>query len=103
MLSSCAAALKLSCSATARNVRSWWSVSVFSLVSVSAIDDPGTTIGDVEQPVGGRHQRSGPDPANRPSPQPAVAADVPIRPAGSALSRVAALLDAGSFVERYGH
>src|SRR2546429_7693667 len=50
MLSSWAAALKLSCSATARNVRSWCRVRAFSTASVSAIADSRTTIGQVTEP-----------------------------------------------------
>src|SRR5437879_9911078 len=47
MLSSCAAALKLSCSATARNVRSWCSVRALSSARVSAITESRSTIGQV--------------------------------------------------------
>src|SRR5215472_16180380 len=47
MLSSCAAALKLSCSATARKVRSWCRVSPFSTPRVSAMAR--TTIGQVTE------------------------------------------------------
>src|SRR5579859_2422575 len=52
MLSSSAAALKLRCSATARNVRSWWSVRVLSSASVSAIPNSGSTIGQVTEDGG---------------------------------------------------
>src|SRR6266540_4213762 len=85
MLSSWAAALKLSCSATARKVRSWCSVRVLSSASVSAIRIPGSTIGQVTD-LGGRDVRGA----------------VPARttpPAAVAIDRVHALLDPGSFVE----
>src|SRR3979411_1990202 len=82
MHSSSAAALKLSCSATARNVRSWWSVRVLSSASVSAIPDSGSTIGQVTEEGGG------PKPG-------ATAAAAPPGPR----ERGGALLEAGSFAE----
>src|SRR2546423_2203335 len=79
MLSSWAAALKLSCSATARKVRSWCRVSPLSRASASAL--AATTIGHVTaEPAGGGRKLGVPAPAE-------------------ARERVAALLDAGSFVE----
>src|SRR5258708_1510779 len=54
MRSSSAAALKLSCSATAGKVRSWCSVRDLSRASGSAIADSRTTIGHVTEVGGGR-------------------------------------------------
>src|SRR6266487_4438867 len=110
MLSSCAAALKLSCSATARNVRSWCSVRALSTASVSAITNSGSTIGQVTShvtdPVGGgsatasdreldrlRRRRAG---VLDPTPGPGTGRRG--RPHG-ARERLVALLDPDSFVE----
>src|SRR5215472_12933862 len=82
MLSSSAAALKLSCSATARNVRSWWSVRVLSSASVSAIPDSRSTIGQVTE-EGGGSKPGGTASAPLPGPR----------------ERIEALVDAGSFAE----
>src|SRR5260370_2218693 len=76
MLSSSAAALKLSCSATARKVRSWCSVRDLSRASGSAIADSRTTIGHVTE-VGGERE---------PGPR----------------ARLERLLDPGSFTELVG-
>ncbi|TMC09919.1 MAG: hypothetical protein E6J41_09525 [Chloroflexi bacterium] len=82
MLSSSAAALKLSCSATARNVRSWWSVSVLSRATVSAMPESRSTIGQVTE-EGGRGKPAGGATA----------------PPAEPRARVEALLDPGSFAE----
>src|SRR5947209_15664399 len=83
MLSSWAAALKLSCSATARKVRSWCRVSPLSRASASAI--AATTIGHVTaEPAGGGRK---------------LPAATPGGMSTAARERVEALLDAGSFVE----
>src|SRR5215472_17462802 len=102
MLSSWAAALKLSCSATAQNVRSWCSVSALSSARVSAIAESGSTIGQVTE--------EGPAP---PSPSAseqklnqyrgrraqAVRPDAAAGAGNDARERIEALVDPGSFAE----